>query len=256
MPELFGIRLGAVVVTGFILATMFWHLDNSPKGVQERLGFFAFAMSTTFYTCAEAIPVFLQERYIFMRETAYNAYRRSSYVLAQSIISFPALILLSLSFAAITFSASHMSCRLHGGSRHLGLFPPLQRIFHISRQNPTALDMVPLHFSSQVPYEGILQNEFADPNKCFVRGVQLFDKTPLGNFPMSMKLNLLKSMSGVLGFNVTSSTCVTTGSDILTRQGITDISKWNCLWILVAWGFFFRILFYFTLLLGSKNRRR
>lgn len=64
MPELFGMRLGAVVVTGIILATMFWHLDNSPKGIQERIGFFAFAMSTTFYTCAEAIPVFLMERYI------------------------------------------------------------------------------------------------------------------------------------------------------------------------------------------------
>lgn len=62
MPELFGIRFGAVMVTGIILATMFRHLDDSPKGVQERLGFFAFAMSTTFYTCAEAIPVFLQER--------------------------------------------------------------------------------------------------------------------------------------------------------------------------------------------------
>lgn len=63
MPELFGVRLSAVMVTGFILATMFWRLDNSPKGVQERLGFFAFAMSTTFYTCADALPVFLQERY-------------------------------------------------------------------------------------------------------------------------------------------------------------------------------------------------
>nr|DAD25982.1 TPA_asm: hypothetical protein HUJ06_027450 [Nelumbo nucifera] len=59
MPELVGVRLGAVLVTGIILATIFWHVDNSPKGIQERLGFFAFAMSTTFYTCAEAMPVFL-----------------------------------------------------------------------------------------------------------------------------------------------------------------------------------------------------
>ncbi|KAG2323179.1 hypothetical protein Bca52824_016392 [Brassica carinata] len=84
-PELFGTRLATVLVTGFILATVFWRLDNSPKGVQERLGFFAFAMSTMFYTCADALPVFLQERYIFMRETAYNAYRRSSYVLSHAV---------------------------------------------------------------------------------------------------------------------------------------------------------------------------
>jgi len=106
------------------------------------------------------------------------------------------------------------------------------------------------------PYEGVLQNEFQNPTRCFARGVQLFDNSPLGEFPNDVKVNLLKSMSGVLGTNVTAETCVTTGIDILKQQGITDISKWNCLWITVAWGFFFRVLFYFTLLIGSKNKRK
>lgn len=290
-PELFGIRLGAVLVTGIILATIFWKLDNSPKGVQERLGFFAFAMSTTFYTCAEAIPVFLQERYIFMRETAYNAYRRSSYVLAHSIISIPSLVILSIAFAATTFWA----VRLAGGiSGFLFFFFTILASFWAGSSFVTFLsgvvshvmlgftivvailayfllfsgffisrDRIPpywiwFHYASLVkyPYEGVLQNEFQDPTKCFVRGVQMFDNTPLAAVPESVKLRLLKSMSGALGMNITGSTCVTTGVDILEQQGITDISKWNCLWISVAWGFFFRILFYFALLLGSKNKRR
>ncbi|CAB4284416.1 unnamed protein product [Prunus armeniaca] len=291
MPELFGIRLGAVLVTGLILATMFWKLDNSPKGVQERVGFFAFAMSTTFYTCAEAIPIFLQERYIFMRETAYNAYRRSSYVLAHSLISIPSLLFLSLAFAATTFWAVGLAGGVHGflffffticaafwagGSFVTFLSGIVTHVmlgytvvvailayfllfsgFFISR------DRIPLywiwfHYISLVkyPYEGVLQNEFDDPTKCFVRGTQMFDNTPLGTVPVAMKLELLKSMSTTLGVNITGSTCVTTGTDILKQQGITDLSKWSCLWITVAWGFFFRILFYFTLLLGSKNKRR
>ncbi|KAE8664417.1 ABC transporter G family member 2 [Hibiscus syriacus] len=291
MPELFGIRLGAVVVTGIILATMFWKLDNSPKGVQERLGFFAFAMSTTFYTCAEAIPVFLQERYIFMRETAYNAYRRSSYVLAHSLISIPSLIILSMAFAAITFWAVGLAGGLSGfffffltvlasfwaGSSFVTFlsgvvshvmigFTVVVAIlayfllfsgFFISRDRIPAY-WIWFHYISLVkyPYEAVLQNEFDDPTKCFVRGVQMFDNTPLGSVPLSLKLRLLQSMSGVLGVNITGSTCVTTGEDLLAQQGVTDISKWNCLWIIVAWGFFFRILFYFALLLGSKNKRK
>ncbi|KAK7337002.1 hypothetical protein VNO77_17558 [Canavalia gladiata] len=292
MPELFGIRLGAVLVTGGILATIFWHLDNSPKGVQERLGFFAFAMSTTFYTCAEAIPVFLQERYIFMRETAYNAYRRSSYVLAHSIISLPSLIFLSLTFAATTFWAvglaggtsgflfyfltmvasfwagSSFVTFLSGVVSHVMLgFTVVVAIlayfvlfsgFFISR------DRIPpywiwFHYVSLVkyPYEGVLQNEFnIQPSRCFVRGIQMFDNTPLGMVPDSLKVELLKSMSKTLGMNITSSTCVVTGVDILKQQGITQLSKWNCFWITVAWGFFFRFLFYLALLVGSKNKRR
>jgi hypothetical protein len=292
MPELFGIRLGAVLVTGGILATVFYHLDNSPKGVQERLGFFAFAMSTTFYTCAEAIPVFLQERYIFMRETAYNAYRRSSYVLAHSIISLPALIFLSFAFAVTTFwsvglaggtsgflfyfltilasfwAGSSFVTFLSGVVSHVMLgFTVVVAIlayfllfsgFFISR------DRIPpywiwFHYLSLVkyPFEGVLQNEFdIKPPRCFVRGIQMFDNTPLGDVPGSLKVELLKSMSKTLGIDITSSTCVVTGADILKQQGVTELSKWNCLFITIAWGFFFRFLFYLALLFGSKNKRK
>ncbi|XP_050385486.1 ABC transporter G family member 6-like [Argentina anserina] len=291
MPELFGIRLGAVMVTGFILATMFWNLDNTPKGVQERLGFIAFAMSTTFYTCADALPVFLQERYIFMRETAYNAYRRSSYVLSHSLVALPSLIFLSAGFSATTFWAVGLDGGLSGflfyfliilasfwaGSSFVtflsGVVPHVMlgytvvvailayfllfSGFFINRDRIPAY-WIWFHYMSLVkyPYEAVMQNEFQDPTKCFVRGVQIFDNTPLAAVPAALKVKLLDSMSETLGMRITRTTCLTTGSDILKSQGVTDLSKWSCLWITVAWGFLFRILFYFSLLIGSKNKRR
>lgn len=291
MPELFGIRAAAVMVTGFILATIFWQLDNSPKGVQERLGFFAFAMSTTFYTCADALPVFLQERYIFMRETAHNAYRRSSYVLSHTLTSLPALVFLSFAFSAITFWA----VGLDGGfSGFLFYFLMMFASFWAGNSFVTFLsgvvphvmlgytivvailayfllfsgffinrDRIPpywiwFHYFSLVkyPYEAVLQNEFDNPVKCFVRGVQIFDNTPLGAVPTAMKVRLLETLGRTLNMRITTSTCLTTGVDILDKEAVTQLSKWGCLWITVAWGFFFRFLFYFSLLLGSKNKRR
>ncbi|XP_071728805.1 ABC transporter G family member 6-like [Rutidosis leptorrhynchoides] len=290
MPELFGVRLGAVLVTGFLLATVFWKLDNSPKGVHERLGFFAFAMSTTFYTCADALPVFIQERYIFIRETAYNAYRRSSYVISHSLVAIPALIFLALAFSSITFWAVGLDGELSGflyyyliilasfwaGSSFVtflsGVVPHVMigytivisilayfllfSGFFINR------DRIPVywiwfHYISLVkyPYEAVLQNELQDPDRCFMRGTQIFDNSPLRDLDYSMKINLLQSMSNSLGVNITSATCLTNGADILQQEGITDFNKWNCLWITVGWGFFFRILFYFCLLIGSKNKR-
>ncbi|KAG5055498.1 hypothetical protein AAZX31_03G156600 [Glycine max] len=292
MPELFGIRLVAVLVTGAILATIFFHLDDSPKGVQERVGFFAFAMSTTFYTCAEAMPVFLQERYIFMRETAHNAYRRSSYVLVHAIISLPSLLFLSLAFAATTFWAVGLA---GGSSGFLFYFLTILASFWAGNSFVTFLsgvvshvmigftvvvailayfllfsgffisrDRIPpywiwFHYLSLVkyPYEGVLQNEFdVRSPRCFVRGIQMFDNTPLGMVPEALKVELLKSMSETLGMNISRSTCVVTGEDVLKQQGITQLSKWNCFWVTVAWGFFFRFLFYLALLFGSRNKRR
>ncbi|KAL8518269.1 hypothetical protein ACS0TY_009582 [Phlomoides rotata] len=287
MPELFFVRLAAVMTTGFILATIFWKLDNSPRGIQERLGFFAFAMSTMYYTCADALPVFLQQKYIFMRETAYNAYRRSSYVLSHSLVSIPALLFLSMAFAVATFWAVGLDgsflfyfliilASFWAGSSFVtflsGVVPQVMigyvivvavlayfllfSGFFINR------DRIPpywiwFHYISLVkyPYEAVMLNEFGDPAKCFVRGIQIFDGTPLAAVPVAMKEKLLESMSGTLGMMITSDTCVTTGPDILKLQGVNDLSKWNCLWVTVAWGFCFRILFYLSLLIGSKNKR-
>lgn len=291
-PALFATRLAAVIITGIILATVYWKLDTSPKGVQERLGFFAFAMSTTFYTCADTLPVFLQERYIFMRETAYNAYRRSSYVVSNSIVAIPFLIVLSATFAAITFFA----IGLYGGAEGFGFyFLIVLASFWAGSSFVTFIsgvisnvmmgytvvvavlayylllsgffvtkDRIPnywiwFHYLSLVkyPYDAVLHNEFDDVGRCFARGIQIFDNSPVAGAPVAVKIGLLSNISSVLGVgNVTVNTCITTVADILQQQGIGNISKWNCLWITVAWGFFFRILFYFALLLGSRNKRR
>ncbi|KAF0903967.1 hypothetical protein E2562_030099 [Oryza meyeriana var. granulata] len=66
---------------------------------------FAIAVSTMFYTSIDALPVFLIERYIYLCETVHNDYRRSSYTLSNAIVSFLALVVLSLAFMVITFFA-------------------------------------------------------------------------------------------------------------------------------------------------------
>lgn len=83
----------------------------------------------------------------------------------------------------------------------------------------------------------------------------MFDGTLLAGVPDAMKVKLLDTLSNSLGMKITESTCLRTGTELLMQQGITQLSKWDCLWITLAWGFFFRILFYFALLFGSKNKR-
>ncbi|XP_062213477.1 ABC transporter G family member 6-like [Phragmites australis] len=291
-PELFLIRLCTVVVTAFILATVFWQLDNTPKGVNERFGFFAIGMSTMFYTSADALPVFLIERYIFLRETAHNAYRRSSYTLSNAIVAFPPLVLLSLAFTAITFFAVDLAGGAQGfvffvlivfasfwaGSGFVtflsGVVPhviigytvvvAVLAYFLLFSGFFVTRDRIPdywiwFHYLSLIkyPYQAVMQNEFgADPGKCFMRGVQMFDGTPMGKLPEATKVNVLNAMSKSMRVDFNSSSCITAGPDILAKQAVTDLGKWACLWVTIAWGFLFRVLFYLTLVLGSRNKRR
>ncbi|RLN28227.1 ABC transporter G family member 16-like [Panicum miliaceum] len=291
MPELFAMRLGTIMVTGFILATIFWRLDDTPKGVQERLGFFAMGMSTMFYVCADALPVFVQERHIYLRETAHNAYRRISYVLANAVVAFPPLVLLSFAFALITFWAVGLA----GGASSFLFFVLIILasfwagsgfVTFLSAVVPHVMlgytvvvailayfllfsgffinrDRIPdywiwFHYLSLVkyPYQAVLQNEFRDASRCFSRGIEMFDGTPVGHLSEATKLKVLDAISRTLGSNMTANTCVTTGADVLAQQAVTDIGKWKCLLVTVAWGFFFRALFYVVLLVGSKNKRK
>ncbi|KAI3993453.1 hypothetical protein MKX01_002466 [Papaver californicum] len=289
-PEVFGMRLGAILLTGFILSTIFWQLDNSPRSVQERLGFYTFTMAACFYICADVIPVYLQDRYIYIREAAYNTYRCSSYVLSNMIIALPSITILSIALAATTFWAVGLSGGIHGfffffitifssfwaassfisflsgvvPHAMLGYASTLSVLglyllfsgFFISR------DRIPsywiwFHFISlfKYPLDGGLQNEFDNPTKCYLSGVQLFDPTPFAVFPTDKKVEFLSMLSDASGMELTTTTCFTKGADILKDQGLTDLNKWECILITVAWGFFFRILWYVSLLFGSKNKR-
>ncbi|KAF2569584.1 hypothetical protein F2Q68_00026735 [Brassica cretica] len=113
------------------------------------------------------------------------------------------------------------------------------------------------HYISPIkyPYEAVLINEFDDPSRCFVKGVQVFEGTLLGGVSDMKKVELLETLSRSLSTRITQSTCLRTGPDFLSQQGIPQLSKWDCLWITLASGLFFRILFYFALLFGSKNKR-
>ncbi|KAL6619704.1 hypothetical protein ACP70R_034843 [Stipagrostis hirtigluma subsp. patula] len=291
MPELFAMRLGTIMVTGFILATIFWRLDDTPKGVQERLGFFAMAMSTMFYVCADALPVFVQERHIYLRETAHNAYRRVSYVLANAAVSFPPLVLLSVAFAVTTFFAVGLAgggasfiffvlivlASLWAGSGFVTFLSAVVPHVMLGYTVVVAIlayfllfsgffitsDRIPeywmwFHYLSLVkyPYQAVLQNEFGGASRCFSRGVEMFDGSPIGGMPEAIKLKVLDTISATLGTDITANTCVATGADVLAQQAVTDIGKWKCLLVTVAWGFFFRALFYVVLLVGSKNKRK
>ncbi|KAK7337003.1 hypothetical protein VNO77_17559 [Canavalia gladiata] len=128
----------------------------------------------------------------------------------------------------------------------LGLLRSVQRLLHQQGQDPSLLDMVPL----RVTYEVTLRE--CCKTSSISGGFKCSTHMPLGMVLDSLKVELLKSMSKTLRMSITKSTCI----NILKQQVIMQLSKWNYLWITIAWGFFFRFLFYLALFFESNNKRR
>ncbi|KAK1582094.1 hypothetical protein Q3G72_011781 [Acer saccharum] len=98
--QLFATRVIQASVAGFVLGSIFFNVGND-KGqiaLQTQIGFFAFSLTFLLSSTTEGLPIFLQERGILTRETSRGAYRVSSYVLSNTLIFIPFLLMVGLLF--------------------------------------------------------------------------------------------------------------------------------------------------------------
>ncbi|GAA0157355.1 ATP-binding cassette [Lithospermum erythrorhizon] len=89
------------LVGGLGLGSVYVHVRNEEEGgVAERLGLFAFSLSFLLSSTVEALPIYLQERRVLMKEASRGAYKISSYMIANTIIFLPFLFVVAMLFSA------------------------------------------------------------------------------------------------------------------------------------------------------------
>ncbi|KAG6645760.1 hypothetical protein CIPAW_08G145200 [Carya illinoinensis] len=103
-PKLFLSILMVLTVMGITMATMFKNPKPDLQGITNRISFFIFTVCLFFFSSNDAVPAFIQERFIFIRETSHNAYRASSYTIAGLITYLHFLALQATVYAGIVCS--------------------------------------------------------------------------------------------------------------------------------------------------------
>lgn len=294
-PEILINRFGATLVTAVIFSTTYWKLDFSLKGNQEKRLFAGLTAATVFFICGEGWGNFLKERSIVLRETSFNSYRKFSYFLAHALSWLPSILFLSIILSGITFWSVGLHGGFNGflfywgvifasfwaGNSFVTLIVELvPRVLvgfcvivaaltyfvfftgiYITRNRMPSY-WIWFHYLSLIkyPFQAMMQNEYGGPTRqydCVVRAIQSLDSTPLlASASVELKEKFLVSMGETVGMNITGSTCAVTGKELLEEMGITDLSKWLSLWITVAWGFLFRVLYYLALLRGNIHKRK
>ncbi|KAH6820176.1 ABC-2 type transporter family protein [Perilla frutescens var. hirtella] len=92
-------RTMQALVGGFGLGSVYVKVRKDEGGVAERLGLFAFSLSFLLSSTVEALPIYLQERRVLMKEASRGSYRVSSYLIANTIIFFPFLFVVAILFS-------------------------------------------------------------------------------------------------------------------------------------------------------------
>ncbi|KHN34087.1 ABC transporter G family member 5 [Glycine soja] len=97
--ELFACRTVQMLVSGLVVGSIFCNLKDDLEGAFERVGLFAFILTFLLSSSIEALPIFLQEREILMKETSCGSYRVSSYAIANGLVYLPFLLILAILFS-------------------------------------------------------------------------------------------------------------------------------------------------------------
>ncbi|KAI3732109.1 hypothetical protein L1987_63306 [Smallanthus sonchifolius] len=99
--QLFIGKMVQAMVVGVLLGTIFNNINQFQ--MQTQLGFFAFNLTFLLNSSTEALPIFLQERLIVMKETSIGAYRVSSYIFANTLVFIPFYLIVAVLYAVPTY---------------------------------------------------------------------------------------------------------------------------------------------------------
>ncbi|RVX17946.1 ABC transporter G family member 6 [Vitis vinifera] len=217
-PELFLSREIVLLVMALILSSLFPNLgDDSLKTVNRLLNFYIFAVCLVFFSSNDAVPTFIQERFIFMRETAHNAYRASSYVVSSLIVYLPFFAIQGLTFAMIT--------------RYI------------------------LHLKSDVIFFWLILYASLITTNAYVMLVSALVPSYITGYAVVIATTALFFLSSLL-INEFQGTRCYKGSPADLSPGPLLENIWYDIAILLGWGILYRLFFYVVLRFYSKNERK
>lgn len=254
-PELFLSRLMVLAIMGIMMATMFKNPEKSLQGITNRLSFFIFTVCLFFFSSNDAVPAFIQERFIFVRETSHNAYRASSYTIAGLITYLPFLLIQAAVYALIVWWALQLD----------GPFLYFLLVLYVSLLSTNSFvvfvsSVVPnyiLGYAAVIAFTALffLFCGYFLSSDDIPRYWKWMNKISTMTYPYEGLLMNQYQTTRTYGFDSLGKNV--TGNDILNSLhiGTEEYMKWNKVGIMLGWAVLYRIFFYLVLRFASKNQR-
>ncbi|KAF5751787.1 ABC-2 type transporter family protein [Tripterygium wilfordii] len=254
--ELFACRTFQMLISGLVLGSIFYNLKDNVLGAQERVGLFAFILTFLLSSTTEALPIFLQEREILMKETSCGSYRVSSYAIANGLVYLPFLLTLAILFTIPLYWL-------------VGLNPNIMAFMHFLLLIWLILytaNSVVVCFSALVPnfivgnsvisgvmgsfflFSGyFISNQEIPRYWVFMHYVSLF-KYPFEGFLINEFSKSGKCLEYMFG------TCTVSGEDVLKEEGYGEESRWRNVAIMVGFILVYRFISYVILRCRCSQR--
>ncbi|PHT98506.1 ABC transporter G family member 23 [Capsicum chinense] len=245
--QLFLARTMQALVGGFGLGSVYIKMRHDEGAVAERLGLFAFSLSFLLSSTVEALPIYLQERRVIMKEASRGAYKISSYMIANTIIFLPFLFAVAILFAVPVYWI-------------VGLNPSITAFAFFT----FVVWVIVLMASSLVLFLSAISPDFISgnslictvlgafflfsgyfiPKECIPKYWLFMYYVSLYRYPLDALLtNEYWSLRNkCFSWNEDHSKCLLTGNDVLKNRGLDKDARWMNVGIMLAFFVFYRVI--------------
>ncbi|XVF14823.1 hypothetical protein REPUB_Repub09cG0094500 [Reevesia pubescens] len=254
--ELFACRTIQMLISGLVLGSIFHNVKDDLTGAEEKVGLFAFILTFLLSCTTEALPIFLQEREILMKETSCGSYRVSSYAIANGLVYLPFLLILAIIFSIPLYWL-------------VGLNPNFMAFMHFMLLIWLILytaNSVVVCFSALVPnfivgnsvisgvmgsfflFSGYFISKQGIPNYwIFMHYISLF-KYPFEGFLINEFSKSGKCLEYMFG------SCLVSGEAVLREEGYGEESRWRNVVIMMGFILVYRFVSYVILRYRCSQR--
>nr|XP_043618882.1 ABC transporter G family member 10-like [Erigeron canadensis] len=256
--ELFVAKMILAMLVGVLLGTIFNKINRFQ--MQTQIGFFAFHLTFLLYSSSEALPIFLQERRILMRDTSIGAYRVSSYTLANTLVFIPFLLIVALLYATPIYWLVGLRNNLDG---FLYFSLVVWLVLLMSNSFVACLSALVPNFIMGISLVGGLMGSFFLFSGYFIS----YNDIPrywifmhyLSLFRYPFECFLLNEFGGSKGrwrcLERFEDECLVYGEEFLKKQNIKEIQKWHNLGVMLVFIFGYRLLSLLILCYRSYKTR-
>lgn len=242
-------RTMQALVGGFGLGSVYIKVKNSDGGgVAERLGLFAFSLSFLLSSTVEALPIYLQERRVLMKEASRGAYRVSSYMIANTIVFLPFLFSVALLFSVpvywlVGLNPSFFAFAFFTLVVWLIVLMASSLVLFLSAVSPDFISGNSLICTVLGAF--FLFSGYFIPKECVPKYWIFMYYVSLYRYPLdSLLINEYWSVRGdcLVYHHQHKHYCLLTGNDVLKSRGLENDTRWLNVGIMVGFFVFYRVL--------------
>ncbi|KAH0686773.1 hypothetical protein KY284_017326 [Solanum tuberosum] len=239
---------------GLVLGTIYINIGFGKAGIEKRFGLFAFTLTFLLSSTTETLPIFINERPILLRETSSGVYRLSSYLIANTLVFLPYLLVISILYSISLYFLVGL-CYSWQAFTYFVLtiwvivLMANSFVLFLSSVAPNYIagtSLVTLLLAGSFLFSGYFITKETMPK--FWTMLHYLSMYKYGLDALLINEYSCLVAKCLIWYDEKNKVCMVSGSDVLDKRGLHERERWTNIYILIGFFLFYRLLWLIVLI--------